>query len=272
MTDQRDFFGVTGKVAVVIGGGFGIGEETTLRLARAGCDVAVVDRDLERAEAVAAKVRELGRKATAIAADVLDEATAPTTIAKVEADLGPLDIMATVVGQAEVAGILEITPEQWDLEHRRNLRYFFFYAQAAAKAMVASGRHGAITAVGSVTGMECAPTHAAYGAAKAGMINLVRSMAVELAPHNIRVNVVAPGTIKTPRIAAGADFPAWDQLIKDSLIPARRLGETSEVADAILFLSSQMATYITGATLAVDGGFTAQWVLGVGARKKGSGR
>ena len=272
MTQIDDFFGLTGRVAAVIGGGFGIGEVTSLRLAAAGCDVAVVDLNLERAEAVAQQVRALGRKATAISADVLDEATAPTTIARVEAELGPLDIMATVVGQAEVAGVLDITPEIWDLEHRRNLRYFFFYAQAAAKAMVASGRHGAITAVGSVTGIECAPSHSAYGAAKAGMINLVRSMAVELAPHDIRINVVAPGVIKTPRIEAGKDFPAWDQLIRDSLIPARRLGETKEVADAIVFLSSDMATYITGATLAVDGGFTAQWVLGVGARQKGSGQ
>lgn len=269
---DADFFGLTGKVAVVIGGGFGIGEVTSLRLAEAGCDVAVVDLNQERADAVADKVRALGRKATAIAADVLDAEKAPDTIARVEADLGPLDIMATVVGQAEVAGVLEITPEMWDSEHRRNLRYFFFYAQAAAKAMIHHGRGGAITAVGSITGMECAPTHAAYGAAKAGMINLVKSMAVELAPDNIRLNVVAPGTIKTPRIAAGKDFAAWDSLIQNSLIPQRRLGETKEVADAIVFLSSEMATYITGATLAVDGGFTAQWILGVGARQKDSGK
>lgn len=265
---DADFFGLAGKVAVVIGGGQGIGEATSLRLAEAGCDVAVVDLDRVRAEAVAERVRGFGRRATAIAADVLDAEQAPVTIARVEADLGPLDVMVTVVGQAVVAGVLDITPEVWDTEHRRNLRYFFFYAQAAAKAMIAHGRGGAITAVGSVTGIESAPTHAAYGAAKAGMINLVKSMAVELAADNIRLNVVAPGTIKTPRIEAGKDFAAWDALIRGSLIPQQRLGETKEIADAIVFLSSAMATYITGTTLAVDGGFTAQWILGVGARKK----
>ena len=265
---MTDFFGLTDKVALVIGGGQGIGEATAMRLAEAGCHVAVVDIDQGRADKVAEQIRGLGRRAAAVAADVLDESTAPTTVAKAEEELGPLNIMATIVGQAYVASVLDITPEMWDLEHRRNLRYFFFYAQAAAKAMIRSGKAGAITAVGSVTGMECAPSHAAYGAAKAGLINLIRSMAVELAPDNIRINVVAPGTIKTPRIEQGKDFQAWDTLIRNSLIPAKRLGETKEIADAIVYLSSDMASYVTGATLAVDGGFTAQWILGVGARQK----
>lgn len=261
-------FGLKDKIALVVGGGQGMGEATALRLAEAGCDVALVDIDLARAERVAEAIRATGRRSIAIAADVLDETTAPETVRRVEEELGPLEVMATIVGQAAIASVLEITPEIWDRDHSRNLRYFLFYAQAAAKAMVRSGRGGAITAVGSVTGMQSAPSHAAYGAAKAGMINLVRSMAVELAPHDIRVNVVAPGTIRTPRIEAGPDFAAWDALIQGSLIPARRLGETKDVADAILFLSSDMARYVTGATLAVDGGFTAQWILGVGAREK----
>ena len=265
---DASFFGLTDKVAVVIGGGQGIGEATSVRLGEVGCHVAVVDLDQARAEAVADRVRALGRRATAIAIDVLDVEQASATIARVEADLGALGVMVTVVGQAETAGVLEITPAIWDSEHRRNLRYFFFYAQAAAKAMIHHGAGGVITAVGSITGIESAPTHAAYGAAKAGMINLVKSMAVELAADNIRLNVVAPGTIKTPRIVAGKDFGSWDALIRNSLIPQRRLGEAKEVADAIVFLSSIMATYITGATLAVDGGFTAQWLLGVGARKR----
>jgi NAD(P)-dependent dehydrogenase (short-subunit alcohol dehydrogenase family) len=265
---MTDFFGLTGKVALVIGGGMGIGETTSLRLADAGCDVAVVDIDLARAERVADEIRKLGRNATAIAADVLDEATAPDVVAQTEAALGRLDILITIVGQATIAPALEITPELWDLEHRRNLRYFFFYAQAAAKAMVRSGRGGVITALGSITGMECAPSHSAYGAAKAGMISLVKSLSVELAPYDIRVNVVAPGVIKTPRIAEGPDFQAWEDRIRNSLVPARRLGETKEVADAILYVSSDLATYVTGATIAVDGGFTAQWALGDGAREK----
>lgn len=269
---MTDFFGIEGKVALVVGGGFGMGETTALHLAAAGCDVGIVDIDEARATRVADKIRALGRKATAIAADVLDVDSAPLAVAKLEQDLGPIDILATIVGQAEVMPALEMTAEVWDRDHSRNLRYFFFWSQAAAQAMVRAGRGGVITGVGSITGMISGPGHVAYAAAKAGMINLVRSLSVEFAPHNIRINVVTPGTIKTPRIEAGKDFAAWDSLIKGSLIPQRRLGEPKEVADAILFLSSNMATYITGATLAVDGGFTAQWILGVGSRDRGSGK
>lgn len=269
---MHDFFGLQGKVALIVGGGFGMGETSALHFAKAGCNVGIVDISEERAAHVAEQARALGVEATAIAANVLDIESARGAIAKLEADLGAIDVMATIVGQAEVVPALEMTPEQWDQDFSRNLRYFFFWAQAAAQAMVRSGRGGAITAVGSVAGMNSGPGHVAYGAAKAGLINLVRGMAVELAPHDIRINVVAPGVIKTPRIAAGKDFPAWDALIQNSLIPKQRMGEPKEVADAILYLSSDMASYVTGATLAVDGGFTAQWVLGVGSRERGSGK
>ena len=269
---MNDILGLEGKVALVVGGGFGMGETSALGLARAGCHVGIVDISEERAMQVVEQIRALGGQAMPIAVDVLDVASAASAIAGLEREFGSIDVLVTIVGQAEIVPVLEITPEQWDHEFSRNLRYVFFWAQAAAQAMVRAGRGGSITAVGSVAGMNSGPGHAAYAAAKAGLINLVRSMAVELAPHDIRVNVVAPGVIKTPRIAVGQDFAAWDALIRNSLIPQRRMGETKEVADAILFLSSDMATYVTGATLAVDGGFTAQWILGVGSREQGSGK
>jgi NAD(P)-dependent dehydrogenase (short-subunit alcohol dehydrogenase family) len=156
-----------------------------------------------------------------------------------------------------------MTPETWDLDHRRNLRYFFFVAQAAANAMIKSGRCGAITAVASVSGIQSAPNHGSYGAAKAGLMNLVRTMGVELAPHSIRVNAVAPGTIKTPRLQADPEHAkAFAERISNSLLPARRQGEPQDIADAILFMSSDLATYVTGQTLAVDGGWTAQFLIG----------
>jgi NAD(P)-dependent dehydrogenase (short-subunit alcohol dehydrogenase family) len=259
---MSDFLGMRGKVALVVGGGLGMGEATALRFAGAGCDVAVLDLDRERAERVAESIRALGRKAVALSADVLDEATAKPTIDEARAALGPIDVMATIVGQASWSKFLNVTPDLWDRDHRLNLRYFFFYAQAVAASMIENGRRGAITAVASVSGVQSAPNHSAYGAAKAGLIGLIRSMAVELAEHGIRANAVAPGTIRTPRIEAGRDTAAWDAKIRDSLIPAKRLGTVDEIADAILFLSSQMATYITGQTLAVDGGLTAQFLLG----------
>jgi NAD(P)-dependent dehydrogenase (short-subunit alcohol dehydrogenase family) len=258
----RDFFGLTDKVAIVVGGGFGIGEDTALRLAEAGCHVAVVDIERGRSEAVAARIRALGRKALPLAANVLDESSAQTVVDVVERELGPPDVLTTIVGQAVRAGVLDITPEIWDTDHNRNVRYFVFYAQAAARAMVRSGRGGAITALASVTALQSGPGIAAYAAAKAALINFVRSMAVELAPNGIRVNAVAPGTIRTPRGEQRDNFAAWEQRIRDSLIPAARMGETGEVADGILFLSSQMASFVTGHVLAVDGGYAAQTTLG----------
>ncbi|MDB5444872.1 MAG: family oxidoreductase [Phenylobacterium sp.] len=257
---MRDFFGLEGKVALVVGGGLGMGESTCVTLAEAGCDVAVADIDRARAEAVAGRVRELGRRASVVVADVLDETTAAGAVAQVQRDLGRLDVMATIVGQATWSPMLEMTPETWDADHRRNLRYVFFYAQAAAQAMVAAGRGGAIAAVASVSGVVSGPNHSAYGAAKAGLINLVRSMAVELAQHNIRVNAVAPGVIRTPRLSQGVDPEAVSARLRSTLIPFGRHGETQEIANALLFLLSDLASFVSGTTLPVDGGFTSQFL------------
>jgi NAD(P)-dependent dehydrogenase (short-subunit alcohol dehydrogenase family) len=262
---MTDFFGLTDKVALVVGGGRGMGESTALRLAEAGCHVAVADIAAERAEAVAERVRSLGRRAAAVVADAMDEATAGPSIAQVERELGGLDVMASIIGQAEWSSVLDMTPQTWDLDHRRNLRCFFFYAQAAARSMVRRRCRGAITAVASVSGIQSAPTHAAYGAAKAGVMNLVRTMAVELAEHDIRVNAVAPGHIDTPRILDGkseAELAARRGQIRGTLVPFRRAGQTTDIANAILFLSSDLAGYVTGQTLGVDGGWTAQFLVG----------
>lgn len=247
---------------MVVGGGLGMGEATALRLAAAGCRVAVTDIDLARAEAVAGRICASGGEAIAAAHDILRTETAGDVVREIEAALGPIDVMASIVGQASWGGVLDLDPATWDCDHQVNLRGFFFIAQAVARSMASGGRPGAITAVASVSGLQSAPGHAAYGAAKAGLVNLVRSMGVELAVANIRVNAVAPGTIDTPRIAEGRDAAAWEDRIRNSLIPARRLGQVREIADAILFLSSKLASYVTGQTLAVDGGFTAQFLLG----------
>jgi NAD(P)-dependent dehydrogenase (short-subunit alcohol dehydrogenase family) len=258
---SQDIFKLDGKRAVVIGGGLGMGEATVMRLAGAGCDVAVVDLDIGRAEKVAGQVEALGRRAIPIACDVLDDKSVTAMVEEVESSLGGLDVMASIVGQAEWSGMFDLTPEQWDLDHRRNLRYFFFVAQAAARSMVRRGVGGAITAVSSVSGIQGAPTHAAYGAAKAGLISLVKSMAVELADHGVRVNSIAPGIIRTPRTLLHTSAAEQDARIRQSLIPFKRLGETDEIAKAILFLSSDLASFVTGQTLAVDGGWTAQFLV-----------
>lgn len=263
MADANQFFGLSGKAAMVIGGGLGMGESTSLLLAAAGCDVAVVDIDEGRAQGVADKVAALGRKGIAVTANVLLPGQAERVVADIEQALGGLDVVVTIVGQAVFVNFLDLTEEEWELDQKRNVKYFAFVAQAAARSMIRRGKPGAITAIASVSGMQSAPCHAAYGVAKAGLINLVKSLAVELAPYGIRVNAVSPGAIKTPRLSTGPNATWDDDQFTNSMIPFKRAGVPDDIGKAVLFLSSELAGYISGQTLAVDGGFTAIWTLGV---------
>jgi NAD(P)-dependent dehydrogenase (short-subunit alcohol dehydrogenase family) len=248
-----DLFGLEGKAALVIGGGQGMGESTARLLARAGCDVVIVDVERDRAERVAAVVREMGRKGVAIGANVLDDHEAEQAVGEAEMALGGLDVMVSIVGQALFTPLVDMTPEQWDSDQRRNMRYFFVAARLVAKSMIRRAVPGAMVCIASTDGIQGAPFHASYGAAKAGLIHLAKSMAVEWATHGIRVNVVAPGSITTPRLPETPEFRA---VVKASLIPMERSGTTDEIGKAVLFLASDMASYTTGHTLLVDGGWT----------------
>lgn len=249
-----DFFGLTNRVAVVMGGGQGIGESVSSCLARAGCHIAVVDMDERRARQVAAAVAASGRKSCAVTSNILDDQEVIAAVERSEQQLGDLDVLVTIVGQAQYTPAVEMSAEEWDLDHRRNLRYFFLAARAFATQLIRKQKPGVIVAIASVSGIQSAPKHSAYGAAKAGLINLVKSYAVEWAPYSIRVNAIAPGTIVTPR---RPDSPEWHRRIEESAIPMKRRGQTREIATAALFLASDMASYITGETLLVDGGWMA---------------
>lgn len=253
-------FKLEGKSALIVGGGEGLSLSTARLLAQAGCGVAVADIDAGRAVQVAAEVDLLGQPSFSLAADMLDDEQSATVFRRAEQALGGIDLLITIVGQASFNPITEMTMEQWDRDHRMNLRYFFINAQLAARSLIARGAPGGIVGISSVEGTQSAPNHASYGAAKAGLINLVRSMAVELAPHNIRVNSVAPGSIATPRIPAS---PERVKRTAEGLIPFKRLGTPDEVAKAVLFLLSDMSSYVTGHTLLVDGGWMAANTIGV---------
>ncbi len=252
MTD--DVFALNGKRYLVLGGGQGMGEATARLLARLGASVAVLDLELQRAESVAQALRSEGAETFAVAADVTDETATERAIDEVEREFGPLDGMATVIGMAGWGTILEMTAETWDRDHQRNLRYFFFAAREVARRLIARGAPGTIVAVASVDGIRSAPNHAAYGAAKAGLINLVKTMASEWAEHGIRVNCVAPGGIVTPRIPLG---PAEREREGMARVPMKRRGTVDDIAKAAVFFLSDMSPYVTGQTLAVDGGYTA---------------
>ncbi|HXT81799.1 MAG TPA: SDR family NAD(P)-dependent oxidoreductase [Acetobacteraceae bacterium] len=254
MVAETSFFGLENKKALVIGGGQGMGESSARFLARAGCDVALVDIVPERAERVAAAVDGLGRRGIAITGDVLDDAQIPRIVADAEVRLGGLDVMVSIVGAAVWGSLLDTTAMVWDQQLHLNLRYFFLTAREVAASMIKRASPGAIVGIASVDGQRASPMHGAYGAAKAGLISLIQTMAVEWAPHHIRVNAIAPGHIVTPRLY---DTPQRAELYGRSLLPMRQRGETDDIAKAALFLASDMARYITGTTLDVDGGLLA---------------
>ena len=254
MTAEASFFGLVGKKAMVIGGGQGMGESTSRFLARAGCDVAVIDVEGERANRVAGVVDGLGRHGVPIIGDVLDDAQIAGIIAAAERELGGIDVMVSIVGAAVWGSLLDTTATIWDQQMRLNLRYFFLCAREVATVMIRRGNPGAILGIATVDGQRASPMRGAYGAAKAGLISLVQTMAVEWAPHHIRVNAIAPGHIVTPRLY---DTPQRVDAYAGSLIPMRHRGETDDIGKAALFLVSDLASYITGTTLDVDGGLLA---------------
>ena len=254
MVSEASFFALEGKKALIIGGGQGMGESSARFLARAGADVALVDVVAERAERVAAIVGELGRTGVAVVGDVLDDAQIARIVSEAETRLGGLDVLVSIVGAAAWGSLLDTTAAIWDQQMQLNLRYFFLASREVAQVMIRRGTGGAIVGIASVDGQRASPMRGAYGAAKAGLISVVQTMAVEWAPHNIRVNAIAPGHIVTPRLY---DTPQRQEGYANSLIPMRHRGETDDIGRAALFLASDMARYITGTTLDVDGGLLA---------------
>ncbi|WP_373096934.1 SDR family NAD(P)-dependent oxidoreductase [Zhongshania sp.] len=247
---MQALFGLNGKRILVLGGGQGMGEATVRLLASLGAQVAVVDREIKRAESVVADAIANGGKATAYSIDVLNDDALISGIAHIEADSGPLDGMATVIGMAAWSPLADMDMGMWDEDQRRNLRYFFLAAREVAKSLIKRQAPGAIVCVSSVDGSRSAPSHGSYGAAKAGLSNLVKTMTVEWGPQGIRANVVAPGAIITPRIPHAGE----NEKLISGCIPLGRRGTVEEIAQSIVFLLSDMAQYISGQTLAVDGG------------------
>jgi 2-deoxy-D-gluconate 3-dehydrogenase len=246
--------GLEGKAALVVGGGQGMGEASATLLARAGCDVAVADVAHDRAHRVAGLIAAMGRRGFAVTGDVLDDAQVPGVVDAAEEKLGGIDILVSIVGQSAFGPALEMSPETWDLDQNRNLRYFFVLSRAVAAAMIRRGKGGAMIGIASVDGIQGSAYHAAYGAAKAGLISLVKSLAVEWAAHGIRVNAVAPGHIVTPRLYDTNERAAF---YAQSPIPMKRRGQPIEIAKAVTFLASDLACYVSGVTLPVDGGLLA---------------
>jgi NAD(P)-dependent dehydrogenase (short-subunit alcohol dehydrogenase family) len=251
---MKDIFGLEGQPALVVGGGYGSGRLLALLLARAGARVAVIDIDGDRARRVASEVG-----GHAISADIRDETSARRAVDEAHDVLGGLSRVANIVGLVSMRPFLEMDSDFWAAQMQLNLYSHVHICRAAGRHMVAEGG-GAIAMVASVSGIYGAHHQAGYGAAKAGVMSLARTLADEWGPHQIRVNCVAPDITAVPRLVEampGSEEEAlarFDAMAKAEGVPLGRFGRTPEIAGPLLFLLSDLSSYMTGQTLVVDGG------------------
>lgn len=243
-----------GKVALVTGGASGIGEGSARLLAERGADILIFDRDAARSPMVAESIIAAGGRALYMVGDVSDPDACSAAVSRACDELGRLDILINNAGGGTLQPTHETTLEAWRWMIDINLTGTFLMSRAALKVMLAQGG-GVIVNVASVHGHVGFPNHAGYTAAKAGIVNLTRTLAVEYGTRNIRVNAVCPGVIMTPLIAATVDEAGMAKFV--AMHPMGRIGAIPEVARAICFLASDEASFVTGSSLMVDGGYTA---------------
>ena len=251
---------LTGKVAIITGAASGIGAATAERFCREGAAVLVVDRNGDGAAAVAQRLDPSGQLARGVLADVQDEAAAQASVRAALEAWGRLDILVNNAAVTSGMDLLEFTPEEFDRVLGINLKGPLLFCKHSVPAMRSSGG-GAIVNVASISATCGIRGQALYAPSKGGLLQMTRQMAVEYAGHNIRVNAVSPGTIETPLLRPHDDDLEKHQRRLESLRaqhPVGRFGQPAEVAAAILFLASDEASFVTGANLAVDGGYAAQ--------------
>ncbi len=245
--------GISDKVAIVTGGGSGIGKAATLLLAKEGARVGVADLYRDRAEKVAAEIQKQGGAAFGIEADVSTASGVEATVAAVLKQWGRIDILVNNAGIILQAAAVDMTEQQWDKILTNNLKSCFLFSRAAALQMIRQGKGGRIVNISSIHAVLSEPSAAAYTAAKGGMEAFSRTLATELAPHKITVNCIRPGATYTE-----LTVPMYTEAVKKALytrIPLQEIAEAAWIADGIVFLASERARYITGQTLTIDGGY-----------------
>ena len=243
------------KVAIITGGGYGMGRGIARRFAAEGAKIALADVNAERNEETAQLIREAGGEALPLSCDVSSRAQVQAMVDATVKHFGRLDILVANAGIRQTAPFLEVTDESWDAVLDVNLRGVFLCGQVAARAMAVAGNGGRIINTASIFAEVCAPGYTAYCASKGGVRMLTKVMAVELAAHRITVNAIAPGIIRTGisegRLATEEGLRRYQELV-----PWGRPGEPDEIGRVALFLASPDSDYVTGVTVPVDGGWT----------------
>ena len=249
---STNLFDLSGRVAVVTGGNSGIGRGIALGLAQAGSAVAVLARNEEKNQRVIDELQALGVPALAVKIDLAERGQLQSALDNVEKKLGPINILVNNAGIVVLGGVLDLAPEDWDRVLETNLNACFLLSKFAARSMVQQ-RRGKIINIASelsLFGSELVPS---YSASKGALVQLTKSMAIELAQFNIQVNAIAPGFIDTEMVAPLKTLPLYENIIART--PAGRFGRPEECAGTAVYLASQASDFVTGTTLFLDGGF-----------------
>jgi len=254
-----ELFDLSGRKAVVTGAAMGLGFAIASRLAEAGATVLITDINGQAVENAAERLKDKGYHVVSRVADAGREPDLVDLFREVAERLGGIDILVNNAGVYPVAGILEMSAEQWRAVMSINLESAFICTREAGRLMAGQGRGGSIVNLASLASFKpCMPGLAHYGVSKGGVINLTRSTALELAPHRIRANAIAPGTILTEGLKANLSTSEGnlDEVLESlgASVPLGGFADPDEIAKGVLFLVSDAATYITGTTLLVDGG------------------
>jgi 2-deoxy-D-gluconate 3-dehydrogenase len=246
-------FDLTGRVAVVTGGNGGIGRGIALGLAEARATVAIFGRNSEKNRQVLSELKAIGVPSMAVAVDLTNRTALEPALNKVESELGSIGILVNNAGIVSLSGgVLQEKPEDWDNVIETQLNAVFLLSKLAARSMV-SNKSGKIINIGSMYSFFGSGLIPSYSAAKGAIVQLTKSMAIELAPHNIQVNAIAPGWIETDMTAPVRAMPMNDEILART--PAGRWGLPEELAGTAVYLASRASDFVTGTTIRVDGGY-----------------